>query len=229
MQQDITFPEVEEQFETTIGLVAQRRPLVCTIHLGMKTTNYNKTRKQVLQVALGFEERVKRWAFGRIHVKGRADRYELSEFLPGELLRGNARVIPEYLRRLKTQRVEAYIPLRWNQKQPGSRTMWKLVSFLCQLAQRRKMLALKKITERGRARSFKRTNNEDTRSYMIDTSGRSLSAVSAATPGRKVARSLNVTVVRVSMIPEKGKRSDNRFCRETERGRRPQSISIKEL
>lgn len=122
-QQDIIFPELEGQFETTIGLLAHRRPLVCTIDLGTKTANYNKTRKQVLQLALGFEEGVKRWAFARIQVKGRPDTHQPCQFLPGELLRANARVIPEYLRRLKTQRVEAYIPLRWNQKQPGSRKM----------------------------------------------------------------------------------------------------------
>lgn len=58
---------------------------------------------------------MKKEAFTKLkHFTKRYNKFENDSFLPGDLLRGNDKIIPLYLQRLKNQRVESYIRFRWN-------------------------------------------------------------------------------------------------------------------
>ncbi len=101
----------EELFAFEVGLVDGRSRLNCCINLHEKSFRYYKSRR----VLLAFDPvlRLKRWAFRRLclHTYPKETPTD-GPFLPGELFRGNFRLMPTFLNQLRSQKVESFIPLR---------------------------------------------------------------------------------------------------------------------
>jgi hypothetical protein len=94
--QEITFPASDRGIETPIGLLGPHNRLVCSVNLQDRSTRYYIKHSQLAENISNLVEKRTRWAFTKL--KGKKGDRSLEEsyggFLPGELLRGNDRVIP---------------------------------------------------------------------------------------------------------------------------------------
>jgi hypothetical protein len=97
-------------FAFEVGLVDGRSRLNCCINLHEKSFRYYKSRR----VLLAFDPvlRLKRWAFRRLCHTRPPQTPTDGPFLPGELFRGNFRLMSGFLHQLRSQKVESFIPLR---------------------------------------------------------------------------------------------------------------------
>jgi len=88
--------------------------LVCAINVKQKTTTYFSDKQKGLNNLFGVFEKIRKDAFAKFRNWKKKDKGRTYEhFLPGDLLKGKDSIVPEYLQRLKNQRIFSYIKFRW--------------------------------------------------------------------------------------------------------------------
>jgi hypothetical protein len=183
----------EELFAFEVGLVDGHSRLNCCINLHEKSYRYYKSRR----VLLNFDpvSRMKRWAFHRLKAHARPkEEHNEGPFLPGELFRGNLRVMPAFLQQLRSQKVESFIPLRLQtqRKTPGIGKLVPILERVLQGLKRACLLIMLAREERGKA-----SERKDRR---IDTTIPGATSRSAAsTPPHRNSRSLSITYTKITL------------------------------
>ena len=144
-EQSQTYAE-NNLFSCSLGLMNSHLHLNCSINMHDKSMRYYKTDQQLLE-ALDLTTKLKRHAFARIqqHAHYRRESAGEAYFVPEELAKGNDRIIPAFLNRLKQQKVDSYIKLKLHHYKNSFRTRMRMKSILSKIVSRRLVAALQAI------------------------------------------------------------------------------------